>query len=510
MNNHAIGARLLNLATVTLFALFVCAAQAAAPAHHSLMGLGLHQETGRDIYLGALYLPVNTPAPLALETLTGARIAEYRITARRTSMRSLLGGMLLQSEVATGQPADGAVNAFADALLTAVKSSLYAGDALQIIVEPDGQTAVALNGYELTRMPDSSVADYLLQGWLSENGPSSQFRQQLINPDIDQTLSAQLAALNASEERNAQIASWQSVKPIEQTTADSGTNTPTVEAPVEPQEEKINATRATAVIAAPKAQPQKTISQQEPAPAAKTNPESSTIATIAPPPPPKPAAIPTGAVSAGDNVESVTQTSDSTINPDPIADTTSQNTNQNQPKEAPLAGGVAAASIAAEASTIEDQASDTLETPPQLDDATLDTTPTEPINTALVEQATAPTLDDEVAALGLQEYSERLIGFHRDMIAKVYGKIRYPNRAVKRNLQGRVDLDVTMRNTGKLIAVAIANSSGHKLLDEAAVEAAEAALEENKTAIDPVAIAEFGDGDHHVVIPVPVNFQLTN
>ena len=69
----------------------------AADADFYLAGLGLHQETGRNIYLGGIYLERRGERPPDLAEADGARIMEYRVVARRTSMRSMLGGMLLSS-----------------------------------------------------------------------------------------------------------------------------------------------------------------------------------------------------------------------------------------------------------------------------------------------------------------------------------------------------------------------------------------------------------------------------
>ena len=129
-----------------------------------LAGLGLHQETGRNIYLGGIYLDREAPKPADLTETTGTRIMEYRVVARRTSMRSLLGGMLLQSEVATGTTPDQGTAEFVDDILAVVNTSLYAGDSLEIRLSDDNQTVALLNGHELARAKDKAVADYLWAG----------------------------------------------------------------------------------------------------------------------------------------------------------------------------------------------------------------------------------------------------------------------------------------------------------------------------------------------------------
>ncbi|MDX1732747.1 MAG: TonB family protein, partial [Halioglobus sp.] len=89
-------------------------------------------------------------------------------------------------------------------------------------------------------------------------------------------------------------------------------------------------------------------------------------------------------------------------------------------------------------------------------------------------------------------------------------EIRYPKRAVRRNLEGRLELDVTMTAEGEVLSIQVALPSGHGLLDEAALAAARSALEDGLSAeLDPVAIAEFGDfASGQLTVPVPVSFQL--
>lgn len=119
-------------------------------------------------------------------------------------------------------------------------------------------------------------------------------------------------------------------------------------------------------------------------------------------------------------------------------------------------------------------------------------------------------LEREIRSLGLQEYFQRLAIFHGDMVRRVYGEISYPRRAVRRSLEGRLELDVTMTATGELLAIQIVRSSGHRILDDAAVSAARAAFAETALEdVDPVAIAEFGDFDKgELTVPVPINFRL--
>lgn len=454
--------QLLVLLLTTLIAAWSPASMAVSTGYQ-LIGLGLHQETGRDIYLGGIYLDENTSPPQDLQQLSAPRLMEYRVIARRTSIRSLLGSMLLQSEIATGRAPSAATSDFADALLSVVKGSLYAGDSLKIALTDRGETTANLNGHQLVRLPEAEVANYLLIGWLHENGPSTQFRSSLISKSINPGLLEKLEQHTYSAAREAEVAAWISPRQQPKKVADTqreqapGATPPETAAntPIEPQldTELAATTRTTEVIQVatepPLSQPGATGAMEpdstELALAAGQGGLVSTQVTIAEP---EPLTL---------NLEpTLTQ-----IDFGPSADTNSL-------------AGMQTASLSLSSKDLGEI-----------------------------------SLDSEILSLGVREYSQRLLEFHGSMVSKVYRNIKYPKRAIRRNLQGRLELDITMRKSGELVAVSVAQSSGHQILDAAAVAAAESAMASgNIAALDIVAVAEFGNSDNRVVVPIPVNFQL--
>ena len=392
---------------------------ATLDSEHELIGLGLHEQTGREIYLGGIYLPKGTSRPQDLMQLSSPILMEYRVVARRTSIRSLLGGMLLQSEVATGQVPSKATTLFADKVLSNVKTSLYAGDSLVIEATTTGETLAFLNGHRLARVKDGEVANYLLMGWISENGPTALFRRDLMAEEIDPSMLSTLEATHYPAKREAQVAAWF--------------------APVEAEPEPA-------------------------APPAATSVEAIALATqnLAPP-----------------QVEPVTAST------------------QAADKQITVASSAGAS--AADGASVEPGSQAAPETPEEIQTA------------SLIPLAQEPEEEDEILSLGVQEYSRRLSEFHGSLVSMVYREIRYPKRAVRRSLQGRLELDLTLQNTGELVAVIVSQSSGHKLLDNAAVEAAQKAFNSGALgSIDAVAIAEFGSDPNSMVIPIPVSFKLAD
>jgi len=456
----SLGSRLAKQLAICLALLML--SQTARADNGQLVGLGLHQETGRDIYLGALYVPEDEPRPADIGSLAGPRTMEYRVVARRTSIRSLLGSMLLQSEIATGRPPSASTTEFADALLSKIKGSLYSGDSLKIELTPDEQTIAKLNGHRLARVDDPEVANYLLIGWLDERGPSTVFRSGLLASSIDSALRERLEASQADDQRNAEVAQWFQ---------------PSVEAE-SARTEQIQNTLQDPVTAA---LPENEIapSNTEETPAVEQESANGTSATVS-----APASTPAPSDSQDEQTQKLAQSTNMTA--------TQPETQQPDLDMAQLDLGDALG-----------QSADA----PSLD--SLGDLPNPTTSLALNSQDLGDIqLDTEVLALGVREYSRRLSAFHNNLVARVYRAIKYPKRAIRRSLEGRLELDITLRKTGELVAVSIAETSGHSLLDDAAVEAAEAALAEPTASLDVVAIAEFGNRDGRVVVPVPVSFQL--
>ena len=391
----------------------------AVYSSYYLTGLGLHEETGRKIYLGALYLPNEAERPTDLRTLTGKWIMEYRIVARRTSIRSLLGGMLLQSEIATGQSPSASTTELADTILTSVQSSLRAGDSFAISTDGRTNTTAILNGTAMAQVNDPAVAAYLLAGWISENGPTTAFRSGLIAADIDPGLRSILDANAYSEERAEEVASWMF---DEEDLVE--------EEPVEEQ-----------VAAAPEPEP-------EPEPEPAVEPEEDNSAAVA-----AAAAASAAAVAAAEPTPA----------PEPVA--------------------------------------------PKAEPAPAPEPEPEPVQVAAAEPVEASP-EDDIMSMDVQEYSRRLAEFHGGMVAMVYRQIKYPKRAVRRNLQGRLELDLSLTTSGSLESVVVSQSSGHKLLDNAAIDAAERAFESSSVSVDSVAMAEFAADDDTLIIPIPVAFKL--
>ena len=107
-----------------------------------------------------------------------------------------------------------------------------------------------------------------------------------------------------------------------------------------------------------------------------------------------------------------------------------------------------------------------------------------------------------------REYQRQLRQYVTQVMRKVFGKVKYPQRAIKYEWQGKVELLATMDENGKLIDVDIDSSSGYKGLDEAATKAVRKAAPFPE--LTEVARQELAaeDGNSYVM-SIPVTFRLS-
>jgi TonB family protein len=441
-----------------LFCTLLAPAAARATGDLNLVALAMHRETGRDIYLGALYAENALASPAELAGDEGARKMEFRIAARRTSIRSVLGGILLQAEVSRGAPPGPAIVEFADAIMSAVAGSLYTGDSFSLLVTAGGVTEASVNGQLMARTRAAGVFDYFLAGWIGDRGASTAFRDSLMADEIDISLRADYSALTPEAGRVATVAAW-TAPPKPKPEAPK----PEVVAPSTPAEPPSAVAAADAPAEASPAPAEPDAAAPELPVAASESPAAVAAAAPAPAPAPAdaeptPAAAETVAIAAADA-------------PAPVG-----------------SDSIPSLAMASEA-------------PVQLEDS-------ERRSSLLDASGLADA--EGIAGMSVIEYSQRLAVFNTMVFRLVNSKIRYPRAAVRRNIEGSLELDVTLGPDGELLDVTVARSSGHDMLDESALKAAQRAFDTPPAdPFDQVAVAEYADQGGRLVIPVPVNFVLT-
>ncbi|MFV0276642.1 MAG: energy transducer TonB [Parahaliea sp.] len=374
-----------------------------------LAGLALHRETGRTIYLGALHARLPLAGPQDILATGVDQVMEFIIVARRTSMRSLLGGVLLQAEVATGAAPAITTVAFFQAIIVRMQGSLYANDHFALRHTDSTEIVALLNGQELARSDVAGTFGYLLAGWVAERGATTAFRNSLLAGAVDPALRERYRALEPDAERLASVAAW---------------------------------------MQQPEAEP-------EAAPATRQSLSAASQPKIALAPP-----------AAGPAAASATRVARTIATP--VATLTAPSGSPTIKAAAPM----------------------------------VDTKPT------VITAAASPA--NGVETLSTSEYSRHLASFNTMVYRMVNAEIRYPRRAIRRNIEGELELDLVFGPRGDLLDVSVAHSSGHNMLDNSALEAARSAfVRPLALPLDETVIAEYASDNNRLVIPVPVNFILS-
>ncbi len=123
-------------------------------------------------------------------------------------------------------------------------------------------------------------------------------------------------------------------------------------------------------------------------------------------------------------------------------------------------------------------------------------------------EATESPLEEPVAAqMDDREYQQQLSEYVTNIMVKVFRKVKYPRRAVKKQREGKVELLVYLDANGELLDLALDNSSGYRPLDEAAQNAVRKAapFPELTQAAREEFLSENGD---NYVMPIPITFRL--
>lgn len=197
-----------------LFRVFVCTALLFfghfTHAEPMLNGIGVHQELGREIFIGALFSEsLSNDAATLLRNKQPMRmelkiVSPEGITARRFS-RLWIEGL--------------AVNSKADALMAQAentvafdamfKGRLIQNDHIKISNAPGKGVTISINDVVLGTIKDENFFSMLLATWIGSVPLSSDYRDSLLKVgDINATLRGRFNGINPSAARIAEVKSW--------------------------------------------------------------------------------------------------------------------------------------------------------------------------------------------------------------------------------------------------------------------------------------------------------------
>ncbi|WP_197484164.1 TonB family protein [Halioglobus sp. HI00S01] len=172
----------------------------------SLRGAAVHTDTGREVYVGGLLLASGVSQSQTPSAMGGPRVQEFRILARRSSPRSLMGAIVLQGQVAASlsEPSSDVV-AFASQVIANIPGSLYRGDIVEVILTRNGNTIARLNGFDIAETDGRSVADFFLGGWVGDEGPTKDF-SSAIRGALDASVAARFNETSPNQTRQDELA----------------------------------------------------------------------------------------------------------------------------------------------------------------------------------------------------------------------------------------------------------------------------------------------------------------
>ena len=166
-----------------------------------LYGLGIYENLGENIYVGALYLPLlDTGIEAGSEKRMEMRISAASLSARRFT-RFWMDAITLNSSREERAALAPQIQAFNEMF----QLGLERGDHVQFdYLEDEDETLFLLNGVVIGRMEGSAFHDVLLQSWLGDTPPSLQLKSGLLNelaPAAMQECRELFAGLRFSGER---------------------------------------------------------------------------------------------------------------------------------------------------------------------------------------------------------------------------------------------------------------------------------------------------------------------
>ncbi|MDF3013298.1 MAG: TonB family protein [Cellvibrio sp.] len=192
---------------ISISLLIFCQVTRAEPM---LNGIGVHQELGQEVFIGALYSEslsndadtlMNNAQPMRMELKIAA---PEGLTTRRFS-RMWIEGM--------------AVNSRADALTAQAENmvkfdGLFKGrfvkdDFISFTNNPGKGVDIAVNGVLLGNIKDNAFFSMLLSTWIGKIPLSSDYRDSLLKVgDVDASLRSRFTAISPTAARTAEVKTW--------------------------------------------------------------------------------------------------------------------------------------------------------------------------------------------------------------------------------------------------------------------------------------------------------------
>lgn len=430
-------------------------------SHSALNGMAILNNFGKEKYIAALYVDTPTTSPESVSLPNNSAAMEFLIIDRSISKRSMAR---LWAESLAINADYSQLEKYADdfaALTSLIKGRLVTGDKLRIKNTETG-VELTLNDIALGSVQSDGLFELLLQTWIGEVPPSTQFREQLLaGGNIDPTLKSRFDGLKPAEGRIQQItARWLAPVGATDPGASEADNSAESEAIASTPEVEANETEQTPEIVTASA-----AVVTEPVETEPTVPETATTTAV----------IETASFQGA--------TSDRDLAPE-------------SEEQASLDSSQVADSSEPEAEVNE------VEPEPQAEEIAREP----PVQVALADTAIAQPVLDESAEEEEEDFSaeELLAGrrYYTDVKKRIYQRVEYPKQALKAGREGDVGLEVLLDATGKIIDTVVSQESQYRTFDR---EATRAVKRSGPFPAPPVSLLEDNQYQFRVVLRFKIN-----
>lgn len=176
----------------------------------SLNGIASFEQLRKEYYIGALYLGWPGHDPAAIANMPGKKRLQLNITADRWP--SLRFAQMWNQAITINNP-----SAFinANALDILAFTSLPKGDLVEgdhLVIELNNtSTLVTLNGIPALRTNSPALFTMLLNAWIGQRPPTSEFKRDILELPKDKTgtdLVARFNSVNPNDARKKTVAGW--------------------------------------------------------------------------------------------------------------------------------------------------------------------------------------------------------------------------------------------------------------------------------------------------------------
>jgi len=201
--------------TSLLAACLVYLASSASFAASQLNGLALHQELGKEQFIGALYLESTTDDPSSIiggnqsKRMELRVLAEDGIAARRFSRMWIEGMAINNSNAALTEQADNMVR-----FSNLFRGRLRKNDVITFSLEPGQGVTIEMNSVNLGEIESDGFFNLLLRSWVGGVPLSSSFKDKILAAgDLESDLVARFEAIEPSQAQVDRVLAWTQPEP---------------------------------------------------------------------------------------------------------------------------------------------------------------------------------------------------------------------------------------------------------------------------------------------------------